>query len=136
MSLKQPLATVPNGADKKTREKAIAEAVAKKKANGGPADPPPKTGPPKKVKEDPAPKKPEAKKEEDEDMMSVSDVARELGLDPKRARARLRAAGQAATEGRWPKVKRGSKKHQELITMLQLDGEEGEEGEAEEENKE
>lgn len=55
-----------------------------------------------------------AKKEVDKDMMTVGDVAREIGVDPKRARARLRALDKAAVEGRWPKVRRGSPEHEQL----------------------
>lgn len=58
------------------------------------------------------------KKEVDPNLLSVSDVARELGLDPKRARAKLRSAGQSSNEGRWSKVKRDSKEHKELVAML------------------
>lgn len=54
----------------------------------------------------------------DPSMLTVGDVARELGLDPKRARARLRASGASAVEGRWPKVKRGSKEHDALVATL------------------
>jgi hypothetical protein len=163
MSPKAPLATVSNPNDKAARKAAIDEAIAKKKAKQAeepaPADDPPAK---KKVKDGANPpakaKKPKAapeagadaeldqavskkkaeKKADDPDMVSVSDIARELGLDPKRARAKLRAAGQAATEGRWPKVKRGSKKYQELVAMLSpepADEEENEEEEDEEENE-
>lgn len=72
-----------------------------------------------------AAKKPEAPKRHSEpkiavkvDEISVSDVARELKIDPKRARARLRTAGKESTEGRWAKFKRGSKAHQELVEFL------------------
>lgn len=119
----QPLATVSNPKDKDARRKAIDEAAAKVKAAKKDA-PTPAPEPAKKKEKAP---EPEAKK--DDDMLSVSDVARELGLDPKRARAKLRAKGQAATEGRWPKVKRGSKKHQELVEFLTPDDEEKSEDE-------
>lgn len=58
------------------------------------------------------------KKAKDPNELSVSDVASECGVDPKRARARLRAAGKTAIEGRWPTVKRGSKEHDELVGIL------------------
>lgn len=61
-----------------------------------------------------APKKPV----KDPDMLTVGDVARELGVDPKRARARLRASGKSAVEGRWPKVRRGTPEHDALIAAL------------------
>ena len=132
----KPLATVSNPNDKAARKAAIDEAVAKKKA--AKADPPAEPAPKKKAKADPPADQPtkKAKKEEpkeDDDMMSVSDVARELNIDPKRARARLRAAGQAATEGRWPKVKRGSKKYQELVALLSPEPSDDDEEEADEE---
>lgn len=58
------------------------------------------------------------KKAKDPNMLSVSQVAQELGLDPKRARAKLRASGQAATEGRWALVKRDSAEHRALVAIL------------------
>jgi hypothetical protein len=54
----------------------------------------------------------------DPNLLSVGDVARELGIDPKRARSRLRASGGAAVEGRWPKVRRDSDEHKALIAAL------------------
>jgi hypothetical protein len=45
------------------------------------------------------PKKP-AMKKPDADELTIRDIARELKLDPKVARARLRAAGRSATDGR------------------------------------
>lgn len=60
-----------------------------------------------------------AKRLADPTMLTVSDVAREAGVDPKHARARLRAAGKAAVEGRWSKVKRDSDEHKELANLIQ-----------------
>lgn len=145
MSPKAPLATVANPSDKAARKAAIDEAVAKKKAAKPEPQPEAKPNgqPKKKAKADPpaddppAPTKKAKKAEEpkeDDDMMSVSDVARELGIDPKRARAKLRAGGQAATEGRWPKVKRGSKKYQELVALLAPEPADDEEEEEQEED--
>jgi hypothetical protein len=124
------------------RKKQIEEVMTKKKKAqvdnpSPPADPKPdgKAKPDGKTKPEtttPA-KKPEKK---EDDMLSVSDVCRELGIDPKRGRAKLRAAGQAATEGRWPKVKRGSKKWQELIALLQPEPSEGDDEEETEEGDE
>lgn len=67
-----------------------------------------------------------AKKEKDASMLSVSQIATELGLDPKRARSKLRNAleanelpeGLAVVEGRWPLVKRDGKQHKQVIAML------------------
>jgi len=56
----------------------------------------------------------------DPSMLTVGDVARELGIDPKRARARLRKEGRKATEGRWDKVRRGSPEHDQLVALLSL----------------
>lgn len=57
----------------------------------------------------------------DPNFLSVSDIARELNIDPKRARARLRASGRAAAEGRWPLVTRGSEEHVALSTIIKGD---------------
>lgn len=57
-------------------------------------------------------------KPDDDGMLSVSDIARELGLDPKAARSKLRKARGKATEGRWPKVERDSKEFNELVAIL------------------
>jgi len=155
------LATLPVNASRADRQRAIDEAVKRKKdapAKGGveekrenatkpgivkPSKPERPTKIPKKlneVKDDDTdtvtegdirdrldeetdevvvekPKKPA----KDPSMLTVGDVARELGIDPKRARARLRAAGQKANEGRWPKVKRGSKEYDALVVALSPD---------------
>ena len=58
------------------------------------------------------------KKVVDPNLLTVSDVAREIGVDPKHGRARLRAAGKSAAEGRWPKVTRDSDEHRELIKLM------------------
>lgn len=52
------------------------------------------------------------------DELTISDIARELKLDPKRARATLRAAGKKAVDGRWPTVKRDSKAHTDIVALL------------------
>lgn len=57
----------------------------------------------------------------DPNMMSVSDIARELGIDPKRARARLRASGKAAADGRWPLVARDSSEHVAMSGIIKGD---------------
>lgn len=58
------------------------------------------------------------KKTEPTDELTISDIARELKLDPKRARAALRAAGKKAVDGRWPTVKRDSKAHLDIVALL------------------
>lgn len=82
-------------------------------------------------------KKPK-RKEKDPDMLSVSDVAREVGIDPKRARAKLRGIGKSASEneGRYSLVKRGSKEHHALRDLLTPEAEEAPEDEVEEEDEE
>ena len=53
------------------------------------------------------------------DLLSVSDVAREASIDPKAARAALRAAGRKPKDGRWPKVARGSAEHDALLMFFE-----------------
>lgn len=72
--------------------------------------------PEKKAKED---KK--AKKEIREGEMSVSDVARECGIEPKVARARLRKDGTRAPDGRWPTVIKGSPEHARLVALFKAE---------------
>lgn len=64
---------------------------------------------------------PKPKKERDANVLTVGDVARDIGVDPKRARARLRALGEGAVEGRWPKVRRDSDEHRALIAKIKPD---------------
>ena len=52
------------------------------------------------------------------EMLTVADVDREQGVDPKKARAALRAAGMKAKDGRWPTFKRGSKMHQQVLGSI------------------
>lgn len=125
MSPKVPLATVPVNADKSARAKAIEEAAKRKKEQ--PAPP----APAKPAAEKPAKKEKPSKPAPDPNLLSVSDVAKALGIDPKRARAKLRAAGQAAVEGRWPKVTRGSKEHDAMIILLSAEKDEPDEEEEE-----
>lgn len=60
-------------------------------------------------------KKPEDKKA---DEITVVDVAADMNMDPKVARAKLRRAGKKANEGRWPTFKRGSTEHNAFIALL------------------
>jgi len=61
-----------------------------------------------------------------DEALSVSDIARELELDPKAARAKLRKAGlkeELKFEGRWPKAARGSdlfKRYVEVMTYVEV----------------
>ena len=50
--------------------------------------------------------------------LTVADVAREHNVDPKKARAALRAAGMKAKDGRWPTFARGSKMHQQVLGAI------------------
>jgi hypothetical protein len=61
-------------------------------------------------------KKPTDKTKPEE--LTVADVARELGVDPKKARAALRAAGMKATKGRWPAFRRGSVQHRKVLCAI------------------
>lgn len=83
------------------------------------------TGTPAKVEE---PKKVDSAKSDkpakatkpakDANALSVSDIAKELGIEPKVARARLRKDGTRATDGRWPTVVRDSAEHKALVAKL------------------
>jgi hypothetical protein len=57
----------------------------------------------------------------DPNELTVSDVARELGVEPKAARAKLRRSKGKATDGRWPAVKRDSEEHKALIVLLKAE---------------
>jgi hypothetical protein len=75
----------------------------------------------------PSATKPKAAKEKavvDANVLSVSDVAREQGVDPKAARAKLRKVRGKAEDGRWAKVQRDSKEHAELIAIITADKDE------------
>src|SRR5262249_29747026 len=52
------------------------------------------------------------------DDLTVAEIARQLGLSPKTARATLRRAGMKAVDGRWPTVKLNSDEHVNLIALL------------------
>lgn len=52
-------------------------------------------------------------------LLSVSDVARELGIDPKRARAAMRAAGRGNDGARYSMVARGSDEHTALLLFFE-----------------
>jgi len=57
----------------------------------------------------------------DPNLLSVSDVAKELGMEPKAARAKLRRAKGKAQDGRWPKVTRDSQEHKDLVALLKTE---------------
>lgn len=50
--------------------------------------------------------------------ITVVDVAEELNIDPKVARAKLRRKGMKSNEGRWPRFKRNSDEHKDFIKLL------------------
>lgn len=56
-----------------------------------------------------------------DDTITVVDVAEELNIDPKVARAKLRRKGLKANEGRWPRFKRDSAEHKDMIKLLKGD---------------
>jgi len=58
------------------------------------------------------------KKVQDDNMLSVADVAEEIGMNPKVARAKLRRKGKKSNEGRWEMMKRNSDAHKDLIVFL------------------
>lgn len=101
--------SIPAKADKATRAKAIEEAIQKSKAAKGDDA---VAIIEKKLKKKAAPKA------KDDGKMSVSDIARSCGVDPKRARARLRAAGLGAIEGRWPMIDKDSKLFKEYCAII------------------
>lgn len=123
-----------NKMSKEDREKQIAEHVARKKADqeakkasGAGID---------KALNDQMVKKPTEAKEHkkpsvviDPNLLSISDIARDLEIEPKAARAKLRRVKGKAEEGRWPKVKRDSKEHKELVALLTANKEEETEAE-------
>lgn len=53
--------------------------------------------------------------------ITVVDVAEELNIDPKVARAKLRRKGMKSNEGRWPRFKRDSAEHKDMIKLLKGD---------------
>lgn len=113
---------------KEERQKLIEEAATKKAKEGTlkvTIPPPTKKAKVKKdevteaiedADDEPAPKK--AKKEKDPTMVSISDIAREAGIDPKVARSKLRKDGARAPEGRWQPVKRDGKEHKRLLALF------------------
>jgi len=117
--------TLPAKADKAQRAKAVEEAVQAKKLTSKVEAPKPA----KKEKDKPVKVEKPAK---NPNVLSVSDVARELGVDPKRARARLRAAGLGAIEGRWQTVERGTPLFAEWSSIINPTDEEPEADEEEE----
>jgi hypothetical protein len=54
-------------------------------------------------------------------MLSVADIARDLGMNPKVARAKLRRKGLKANDGRWAHVTPFSEAHRTLVAMLKGD---------------
>ncbi len=67
-----------------------------------------------KVRPEPAP----ADGDDDDGMISVADVARELKINPKVARAKLRRRGQTSSDGRWGRFMRGSPDHKAIVKVL------------------
>jgi len=51
-------------------------------------------------------------------LLSISDIAKSLNMDPKVARAKLRRNGLSSDDGRWARIKPDSKEHQEIIKTM------------------
>ena len=103
-------------ADILARKKAAAEAakVAQAEAVDAPVDEPEVKAAPVVAKA-PVGKKPQAP----EGYITVADIARERGIDPKAARAKLRRAKNSkAPDGRWPAVKVNSDEYNELVAIF------------------
>lgn len=60
-----------------------------------------------------------ARKVANDNIITVASVAKELGMNPKVARAKLRRAGMKANEGRWAPMKKNGPEHKDLIKLLQ-----------------
>lgn len=76
---------------------------------------------PKETKPKKAPKKkpstkPTAKKSSDD--ISVVDIAAQLGINPKVARAKLRRAGLSSSKGRWKHMAKGSDLHKHVLSIF------------------
>jgi len=107
-------------------EEAIDKLDAKVNApNGQPSPPLGESATDSKSKTVKKPKKPADKKKKapskDDGLMGVSDVAKELGINPKVARAKLRRNGMKSTDGRWIRVKKDSREYKEIVKLLKKD---------------
>jgi hypothetical protein len=61
----------------------------------------------------------EKRKTKADNELTVVDVAKKIGMDPKVARAKLRRKGLKSNEGRWPTFIDGSKEYKEVVEMLE-----------------
>lgn len=59
-----------------------------------------------------------ARKEKNDNELTIVDIAEEINMNPKVARAKLRRANLHSNEGRWPKIKKGSSEHKDMIALL------------------
>ena len=66
----------------------------------------------------PATKKKKKAPKKEKTMVSLKAMLDELGMDPKKARTRLRKEGHSATEGRYPDMEIGSKLYEEFLEIL------------------
>lgn len=62
--------------------------------------------------------KEQKRKDEADGMLTIVQIAEQLNMDPKVARAKLRRKGKNANEGRWPAIKKDSKEHEEIVKLL------------------
>lgn len=58
------------------------------------------------------------RKEEVDNNLTIVQIATDIGMDPKVARAKLRRKGYKSNEGRWAKIERDSKEHKEIVEIL------------------
>lgn len=108
-----PASPAEAASNKKAKDDAALKArLASKKDAAPKADAKPEPTP--DAKAEPKPKKEKA----DPNLLSVSQVAQAIGMDPKQARAKLRKDGSRAPDGRWPKVRKDSKEYHELVSFL------------------
>lgn len=138
--------TIPKNASKEERKAAIEKAAQAKKAEVkaqveafNKAKAPDKVAPKAKPDAKPAKVDPPAKVDADPNALTVSDVAREHNLDPKVARSKLRRHGflgtHRATEGRWPKVKKGSEEYKALVAIITAEDDDADDGGEKEEKR-
>jgi DNA repair ATPase RecN len=62
-----------------------------------------------------------ARKVNKDNQLTVVDIAIEIGMNPKVARAKLRRANLHSNEGRWPTYKKGSAEHKDIIALLKAE---------------
>lgn len=56
--------------------------------------------------------------DKEDGLITISEIAEGINMDPKVARAKLRRKGMKSNEGRWSKIKKDSKEHKDLVDLL------------------